>query len=110
MSSESAHVVILGGGFGGLYAARALAGAPVRVTLLAPGTPPTSQPLLSQVATAGLNPSDIAVPIRRILRHQDNVSVLLAEAEAIDAPGRRVILAGGGAVEYDHLVVATGAT
>src|SRR5262249_27877175 len=63
-----------------------------------------------QVATAGLNPSDIAIPIRRILRRQANACVLLAEAESIDVPGRRVLLAGGGAVEYDYLVVATGAT
>jgi NADH dehydrogenase len=107
---DEAHVVILGGGFGGLYAARALAGAPVRVTLLDRRNHHTFQPLLYQVATAGLNPADIAVPIRRILRSQKNVSVLLSEAESIDVPGKRVLLKGGGEVEYDHLIVATGAT
>jgi NADH dehydrogenase len=105
-----AHVVILGGGFGGLYAARALSHADVRVTLIDRKNHHTFQPLLYQVATAGLNPADIAVPIRRILRDQENVSVLLAEAEAVDAPARRVRLKGGGAVEYDHLIIATGAT
>src|SRR5580658_8781480 len=104
------HVVILGGGFGGLYAARALARAKVRVTLLDRSNHHTFQPLLYQVATAGLNPSDIAAPIRRILRHQRNVTVLLAEAEAIDAPGKRVLVKGGSAMHYDHLIVATGAT
>ncbi len=104
------HVVILGGGFGGLYAARALAHAAVRVTLLDRKNHHTFQPLLYQVATAGLNPSDIAAPIRRILRHQKNVTVLLAEAEAIDAPGKRVVLDGGGELGYDQLIVATGAT
>ena len=67
------------------------------------------QPLLYQVATAALNPSDIASPIRRILRRQKNVEVLLAEATAIDVAGRRVVLADG-EVPYDYLIVATGAT
>jgi NADH dehydrogenase len=107
---KEAHVVILGGGFGGLYAARALARAPVRVTLLDRSNHHTFQPLLYQVATAGLNPADIAAPIRRILRDQRNVTVLLAEAEAIDGPGKRVLVKGGSAMHYDHLVVATGAT
>jgi NADH dehydrogenase len=108
--SKLPHVVILGGGFGGLYAARTLASAPVRITLLDRKNHHTFQPLLYQVATAGLNPSDIAAPIRRILRHQENVTVLLAEAESIDAPGRRVLLDGGGEIAYDQLIVATGAT
>jgi NADH dehydrogenase len=112
---REAHVVILGGGFGGLYAARALARgkareAGVRVTLLDRSNHHTFQPLLYQVATAGLNPADIAAPIRRILRDQRNVSVLLAEAEAIDAPGKRVLVKGASAIAYDHLIVATGAT
>jgi NADH:ubiquinone reductase (H+-translocating) len=108
--SGGAHVVILGGGFGGLYAARAFAGAPVQVTLLDRKNHHTFQPLLYQVATAGLTPTDIASPIRRVLRGQQNVSVLLAEAEAIDAPGKHVLLKGGGAIAYDYLIVATGAT
>ena len=101
--------MILGGGFGGLYAARALRHAPVRVTLIDRRNHHLFQPLLYQVATAALNPSDIAHPIRRILRRQRNASVVLAEARAIDAAGRRVILADG-EVSYDFLVVATGAT
>jgi len=101
--------VILGGGFGGLYAARALRRAPVRVTLVDRRNHHLFQPLLYQVATAALNPSDIAHPIRRILRHQRNASVVLAEARAIDTAGRRVILSDG-EMSYDYLVVATGAT
>ncbi len=105
-----AHVVILGGGFAGLYAARALAGEAVAVTLLDRKNHHVFQPLLYQVATAGLNPSEIAVPIRRILRGQKNLEVLLAEVTAIDPKGKRVVLKDGGAVSYDHLVVAAGAT
>ena len=78
------HVVIVGGGFGGLYAARALAHARARVTVLDRKNHHLFQPLLYQVATAGLNPSDIAVPIRRILRHQANVSVELATVTRFD--------------------------
>ena len=104
------HVVIVGGGFGGLYAARALAKADVDVTLIDRKNHHTFQPLLYQVATAGLNPADIAVPIRRILRKQKNVRVLLAEAEGIDVDAHEVLLHGGGALEYDFLILATGAT
>jgi NADH dehydrogenase len=80
----AAHVVIIGGGFGGLEAARALAGADVRVTLLDRHNYHLFQPLLYQVATASLSPGDVASPIRWILRRQKNVEVLLAEARAID--------------------------
>jgi NADH dehydrogenase len=110
MTSARPHVVILGAGFGGLYAARALAGADVDVTLIDRRNHHTFQPLLYQVATAGLNPADIATPIRRILRRQKNVRVLLAEAERVDVDHRRVLFAGGGSCGYDHLVIATGAT
>jgi NADH:ubiquinone reductase (H+-translocating) len=103
------RVVIVGGGFGGLSAARALRGAPVRVTLVDRQNHHLFQPLLYQVATAALNPSDIASPIRRILRHQKNVEVVLAEATAIDVDGRAVVLADG-TVPYDYLIVATGAS
>ncbi len=103
------HVVILGGGFGGLAAARALRDAPVRVTLLDRQNHHLFQPLLYQVATAALNPSDIAAPIRHVLRKQRNVTVLLADARAIDTARRAVELVDG-EVAYDHLIVATGAT
>src|SRR5881628_1324116 len=78
------HVVIVGGGFGGLYAARALAGRPVRVTLLDRRNHHLFQPLLYEVATAALNPSDIAVPLRSILRKARNITVLLAEVDKAD--------------------------
>ncbi|HEY3352763.1 MAG TPA: NAD(P)/FAD-dependent oxidoreductase [Polyangia bacterium] len=103
------HVVIVGGGFGGLYAARALRRAGVRITLVDRRNHHLFQPLLYQVATAALNPSDIATPIRRILRRQRNVEVVLAEATGIDVPGRRVILRDG-ALDYDYLILATGVT
>ncbi|OLE65446.1 MAG: FAD-dependent oxidoreductase [Acidobacteria bacterium 13_1_20CM_2_68_14] len=102
------RVVILGGGFGGLYAARALRRAPVRVTLVDRRNHHVFQPLLYQVATAALNPSDIAVPIRHILRRQANAEVILGEASAVDVGARKVILADG-EVPYDYLIVATGA-
>ncbi len=109
------HVVILGGGFGGLFAARALKRAPVRVTLLDRHNYHLFQPLLYQVATAALSPGDVASPIRWVLRRQRNVKVLLADVHRIDAAGKRVVLnaaATGDAEEalsYDYLIVATGA-
>jgi NADH dehydrogenase len=102
-------VVILGGGFGGLYCARALRKAPVRITLVDRQNFHLFQPLLYQVATAALSPADVASPIRTILRRQKNAAVWLAEAEAIDTGARRVLLADG-EIGYDYLVVATGAT
>ncbi len=104
------HIVILGCGFGGLAAAKALADASVRVTLLDRENHHLFQPLLYQVATAGLASVAIAAPIRHIFRRQRNVTTLLAEARAIDVPGRRVVLEDGTALAYDHLIVATGAT
>jgi NADH dehydrogenase len=103
------HVVIIGGGFGGLSAARALAKAPVNVTLVDRRNHHLFQPLLYQVATAALNPSDIAYPIRGVLSTQKNARVLLADALAIDVTARHVVL-DDGALDYDFLVVATGAT
>jgi NADH dehydrogenase len=100
--------VIIGGGFGGLDAARALSRAAVRVTLVDRHNYHLFQPLLYQVATASLSPGDIASPIRWILRRQKNVQVLLAEARAIEAPARRVVL-DRGELTYDYLIVATGA-
>jgi NADH dehydrogenase len=107
--SRRPHVVIIGGGFGGLAAARALAGAPVNVTLIDRRNHHLFQPLLYQVATAALNPGDIAYPIRAALARQANARVLLAAATAIDVAARKVTL-DDGELTYDHLVVATGAT
>ena len=103
------HVVIVGGGFGGLNVARALAGADVRVTLLDRHNYHLFQPLLYQVATASLSPGDVASPIRWILRNQKNVEVLLAAVREIDAAGRRVIIEDGEPIPYDYLVLASGA-
>ena len=103
------HVVIIGGGFGGLFAAKALRRAPVRVTLVDRHNHHVFQPLLYQVATAGLSPGDIAAPIRWVLRHHDNTRVLLAEAQGIDLAARRVNLDHGDSLQYDYLIVAAGA-
>ncbi len=101
------HVVILGGGFGGLYAARALARHPVRITLVDRKNHHTFQPLLYQVATAALSPADIAAPIRGILRGYENVEVLLAEAVGFRLAARRVKLQES-ELSYDYLIVAAG--
>ncbi len=103
------HVVIIGGGFAGLDAARALAGAPLTVTLLDRRNHHVFQPLLYQVATAALSPGDIASPIRWILRRQQNVEVFLADVVAVD-PSQRTVTTDGGTLSYDYLIVATGAT
>jgi NADH dehydrogenase len=104
------HVVIIGGGFGGLSAAKTLRNADVRVTLLDRRNHHVFQPLLYQVATATLSPSDIAAPIRWILRHAHNVRVLLADATRIDVAARRVELSDGDSLDYDFLIVATGSS
>jgi NADH dehydrogenase len=101
------HVVIVGGGFGGLYAARTLNKAPVRVTLVDRRNFHLFQPLLYQVATGILGPGEITAPLRHILRKQKNATVLLGEAVDFDPPNRRVILADE-AIGYDTLIVATG--
>ena len=101
-------MVVVGGGFGGLYAARALAGRPVRATLLDRRNHHLFQPLLYQVATAALNPSDIATPLRSVLRHAKNITVLLAEVERVDLPARRLVL-DRGEIGYDALILAAGA-
>jgi len=102
-------VVVVGGGFGGLYAARALAGRPVRVTLLDRRNHHLFQPLLYQVATAALNASDIAAPLRSVLRRAKNVTVLLAEVERVDLATRRLAL-DRGEIGYDALLLAAGAS
>ncbi len=103
------HLLIVGGGFAGLNAARSLRGAPVRITLLDRENYHLFQPLLYQVATAALNASDIAVPLRAILRKQQNVSVALGEARRVDLDNR-VVHSGLGPISYDYLILATGAT
>ncbi len=104
------HVLVIGGGFGGLWATRGLAGAPVRITLVDRCNHHLFQPLLYQVATAGLSAPDIAAPLRHILRRQRNVVVRLGTVSAIDVPGRAVTLEDGERLAYDFLVVASGAT
>lgn len=105
-----ARMVIVGGGFAGLWATRALAKAPLHITLIDRCNHHLFQPLLYQVATAGLSAPDIAAPLRHILRGQRNVTVLLDEVESIDTAHKQVRLAGHGALDYDYLLVATGAT
>lgn len=109
MSQSTLHVVILGGGFAGLYAAKALRRAPVHITLIDRSNHHVFQPLLYEVATAALSPADIAAPIRRILSRQRNVSVIMGEATSVDAAARRVRLSDG-EIGYDRLIIATGAT
>jgi NADH dehydrogenase len=104
------RVVIIGGGFGGLYATRELRRAPVDITVLDRRNHHVFQPLLYQVAMAVLSPGDIASPIRWILRHQRNVEVLLGEAERIDAARKIVRLSDGAEFSYDYLIVAAGTT
>ena len=99
------HVLIIGAGFGGLYAAKALASAPIRVTVIDRRNHHLFQPLLYQVATAALSPGDIAYPIRAILNRQKNVRVLLAEATVVDLASRKVILSDG-EIPYDYLILA----
>src|SRR5579862_5123687 len=103
------RVVVVGGGFAGLWAVRALGSAPVDVTLIDSCNHHTFQPLLYQVATAGLAAPSIAAPLRHILRDQRNVEVLLATVKSIDV-GTRSVLVDDHRFSYDYLVLATGAT
>src|SRR5438105_3598235 len=103
------RVVIIGGGFGGIEAAKALKRAPVEVTVIDRQNHHCFQPLLYQVATAALSPADVAWPIRHILRSQENATVLMAEVRSIDTD-ERVVHADSISVPYDYLVLATGAT
>jgi NADH dehydrogenase len=105
---RAARIVIVGCGFGGLFAAKALRHAPADILVIDRNNYHLFQPLLYQVASAALAPADIAQPIRTILRHQKNASVMLAEVERIDLAGRS-ILAGGSRIAYDYLVLAPGA-
>ena len=104
------RVVVIGGGFAGLWATRALANAAVDITLIDRANHHLFQPLLYQVATAGLSAGDIAAPLRHILRDQANVAVRMAEVTAIDTAARRVSTDDGAAIDYDYLLVASGAT
>jgi NADH dehydrogenase FAD-containing subunit len=108
MSDDRPHVVILGAGFAGLTAARALAQAPCRITLIDRRNYHLFQPLLYQVATAALSPADIATPIRSILKKQRNASVLMGRVQGIDRYRRRVLV-DDREIAYDQLIVATGA-
>src|SRR5579862_7529709 len=103
------RVVVVGGGFAGLWAVRALGSAPVDVTLIDRCNHHLFQPLLYQVATAGLAAPSIAAPLRHILRRQSNVSVMMGEVRTIDLDARRVHLPDQ-SFEYDYLIVAAGAT
>src|SRR5437016_11149526 len=104
--ATSHRVVILGGGFGGLYAAKALGKAPVELTVVDRRNFHLFQPLLYQVATGALSPGEIASPLRSVLSRQRNTRVLLGEALDLDAEARRLVL-DIGTVEYDTLIVAT---
>jgi NADH dehydrogenase len=103
-------VVIIGGGFAGLNAAKALKKAPVEITLIDRRNHHLFQPLLYQVATASLAPSDIAVPIRELLKGQKNAKVLMDDATSVDLEGKRVQLKARGSISYDYLVLAAGAS
>jgi NADH dehydrogenase len=111
-SETRARVVIVGGGFGGLQAAKALADAPVQVTIVDRRNHHLFQPLLYQVATAALSPADIAQPIRSVLRHQSNVDVVLAGVDAIDVAAKEIVLdedQQARRLPYDYLILAAGA-
>lgn len=110
VSATQPHVVVIGAGFGGLATVQALASSAVSVTVIDRRNFHLFQPLLYQVATAALNPSDIAWPIRGILRGQRNAAVVLGEVEGVDTAARQVNLADGRELPYDFLVIATGAT
>src|SRR4030095_7628657 len=104
------RVVIIGGGFGGLYAARRFRGKDVGVTLIDRRNHHVFQPLLYQVATAGLSPGDIASPIRWIVRRQRNVEVLLEDVVRVDVAARAIHFRDSATLPYDYLIVAAGAT
>src|SRR5689334_25319446 len=107
--TKKPHVVIVGSGFGGLEAAKKLAGNDaVRVTVIDRTNYHLFQPLLYQVATAALSPADIACPIRAVFTRSKNVSVILAEVQSIDVNARKVHMVDGD-LDYDYLILATGA-
>jgi NADH dehydrogenase len=109
-SPKRPRVVIIGGGFGGLHAAKALRRAPVDVTLVDRTNYHLFQPLLYQVATGALSPANIAAPLRAVVDRQKNTTVLQAKVTGFDLDTRRVLLDEGDAIEFDTLIVAAGAT
>jgi len=109
MSGLAHQIVIVGAGFGGLEAVHRLSGAPVRITLIDRRNHHLFQPLLYQVATASLATSEIAWPIRHLLRNRPDVTTLLASVTGVDKDARQVLLDDGSTVPYDTLVLATGA-
>src|SRR5262249_4296906 len=110
MDEKRPQIVIVGAGFGGIEAVKALKRAPVDITLIDRTNHHTFQPLLYQVATAALSPADVAWPIRHILRGQKNVTVLMAEVTGVDTALKRVQLKDADPVDYDTLIIATGST
>src|ERR1700761_4587011 len=109
-ASVRPRVVVIGAGFGGIYAAKRLGKLPVNVTVVDRKNHHTFQPLLYQVALAVLSPGDIAQPIRTILRDNTNTEVLMDEVTSFDVTARQVHLKSGAAIDYDYLIVATGST
>ncbi|MDG4875082.1 NAD(P)/FAD-dependent oxidoreductase [Mesorhizobium sp. WSM4935] len=109
MSETEHHVVVVGAGFGGLELTRALHGAPVRITMIDKRNHHLFQPLLYQVATTSLATSEVAWPIRHLLRRRKDVTTLLGNVTGVDRAGKRVLLEDGSAIPYDTLVLATGA-
>src|SRR4030095_10066528 len=107
--NERPRVIIVGGGFGGLEAAKKLAGKDVRVPIIDRTNYHLFQPLLYQVATAALSPADIAAPIRAILSKCKNMEVILAELHSIDVDAKKVRMSDGAELDYDFLILATGA-
>src|SRR5215831_17933226 len=108
-AAAAPRVAIVGAGFGGLEAAKALARAPVRVTLIDRVNHHCFQPLLYQVATGTLSPADIAWPVRSILSRQRNAEIVMAEVTGVDAGSRAILLMDGMRIAYDYLILATGA-
>jgi len=106
---KRSRIVVIGGGFGGLQAARSLGGADASITLIDRRNHHLFQPMLYQVATAGLSPSDIASPIRSILRRHKNINVVMGEVGSVDTKARQIELVDGSSIGYDYLIVAAGA-
>src|SRR5687768_1425261 len=107
--TERKRIVIIGGGFGGLWAAKGLANKPVDVTLIDRKNHHVFQPLLYQVATAVLSPGEIAQPLRRILHNAQNIEVILGEVVGFDTTNKRVLLDACSEVKFDYLIIAAGA-